>query len=563
MPEIVHFGLTTVAIKKKFNDLVKKQGCITKAITHLLNRDKYLTSKYRFRSLANCEVWEETAEYDTMQSITPVLQMLDSYVRFNRLESRSAAIEELLYAPRFSDSTSSMPSLCYDSDVRTSSRQAMGAFSDTDSIVSSVYSPKESVKMSAANVQCQTKFHDVTYTPRIEGFEHTATQTDIATPSSRIYANASVQVKVDMIDAYCQTDPCVLTNQVLGHPVNALAVQEHLPIQTFPANSDYSVFSMIPEQTKPRVKKRKKTNFVSGPADVPVKSSVLGPVATTTGFQQHLPTMKPAANKDLFLHTIPSSLYATNSHFGYPSANLCIFSNSCQPGYPLRQLPSSNQPTMFNPRVIVASSRSPTTQQIAKRNFSDALQTSSNTVSSFAGAVGRSKSENKRPKTILSVAERLPLSTSTGLTMAQATISSRTELAVIHSENITPASDLTNICPKIEALSDSDTFAYCATSQSMAEHDAFSGQVQDQLQCESATLEIDQDQSIDQSIPKKRVRKPTSFYQANHPVKGSNCRRQEELAPGITLLSPSGIQIQAKIRDGRHSKLEKYGNISH
>ena len=64
----------------------------------LLYRDKYLTAKYRFRSLARCEVWQELLRpgVDSLGTLAPVLNMLDTYVRFNRLESRAAAIEELL-----------------------------------------------------------------------------------------------------------------------------------------------------------------------------------------------------------------------------------------------------------------------------------------------------------------------------------------------------------------------------------------------------------------------------------------------------------------------------------
>ena len=62
-------------------------------------RDKYLTAKYRFRSLANCEVWQEHLRpgIDSLANLSPVLRMLDTYVKFNRLESRAAAIEELLH----------------------------------------------------------------------------------------------------------------------------------------------------------------------------------------------------------------------------------------------------------------------------------------------------------------------------------------------------------------------------------------------------------------------------------------------------------------------------------
>ena len=61
-------------------------------------RDKYLNNKYRFRSLANCEVWQEQLQpgVDSLSNLSSILRMLDTYVKFNRLESRSAAIEELL-----------------------------------------------------------------------------------------------------------------------------------------------------------------------------------------------------------------------------------------------------------------------------------------------------------------------------------------------------------------------------------------------------------------------------------------------------------------------------------
>lgn len=99
MPEYITLGLSTESTKAKFRKVLEQHRSLSSTIVSLLNRDTTLRWKHRFQSLAGCHVWVEEiiAGCDSMSTLTPILQMLDTYVNFNRLDSRAAALEELLF----------------------------------------------------------------------------------------------------------------------------------------------------------------------------------------------------------------------------------------------------------------------------------------------------------------------------------------------------------------------------------------------------------------------------------------------------------------------------------
>ncbi|XP_077970344.1 uncharacterized protein LOC120328391 [Styela clava] len=98
-------GPAPTLVVEKFNEFKSIYSSITAAICALLEKDHLLKTKYRFcRSDVKLEDWElEGTPADTEIALKEIGQRLDTYVQCSRLDSRAAAIEELLMSPDVND----------------------------------------------------------------------------------------------------------------------------------------------------------------------------------------------------------------------------------------------------------------------------------------------------------------------------------------------------------------------------------------------------------------------------------------------------------------------------
>jgi hypothetical protein len=92
-------GTAPATVISRFNDFLRGFASLSHSLSHLLARESHLIRKYRFQSPANSRWLLPLTPRDASgmnNELTDAVRRLDSLVVRQRLDSRAAALEELL-----------------------------------------------------------------------------------------------------------------------------------------------------------------------------------------------------------------------------------------------------------------------------------------------------------------------------------------------------------------------------------------------------------------------------------------------------------------------------------